>query len=72
MVVKAFGWWVDTGATHHICGVKNLFKTYEKVDDEIELYIGNSTTTKVIGKDTMELKFTSGKIVTLIDVFYDP
>jgi hypothetical protein len=41
MVVKAFGWWFDIGATHYICGGKNLFKTYEKVDDEIELYMGN-------------------------------
>jgi hypothetical protein len=38
MVVNASGWWVDTGATRHICGEKNLFKTYEKVGDEIELH----------------------------------
>jgi hypothetical protein len=30
----------------------------------------NSTTTKVYGKGAVELKFTSGKIVTLIDVFH--
>jgi hypothetical protein len=70
MVVNASGWWINTGATRHICGEKNLFKTYEKVGDEIELYLGNSTTTKVVGKGTVELKFTSGKVVTLIDVFY--
>jgi hypothetical protein len=39
---------------------------YEKVGDEIELCIGKSTTTKVVGKGTVELKFTSGE---LIDVF---
>jgi hypothetical protein len=70
MVVNASGWWADTGATRHICGEKNLFQTYEEVGDEIELYMGNSTTTKVVLKGKVELKFTSGKVVTLIDVFY--
>jgi hypothetical protein len=32
----------------------------------------NSTTTKVVGKGTVELKFTSGKVVTLVDIFYAP
>jgi hypothetical protein len=72
MVVNASGWWVDTGATCHICREKSLFKTYEKVGVEIELYMGNLTTTKVVGKGTVEFKFTSGKVVTLVDVFYAP
>jgi hypothetical protein len=72
MVVNNSSWWVDTGATHYIYGDRNLFEKYEKVGDEIELYMGNSTTTKVVGKCTIELKFTYGKIVTLIDVFYAP
>ena len=38
--------------------------------DEIELYMGNSTTTKVVGKGNVELKFTSGKIVTLLEVYH--
>ncbi|XP_008779653.1 uncharacterized protein LOC103699411 [Phoenix dactylifera] len=58
------GCWVDIGATRHICSDKNLFKKYEKVGDEIELYMENSSTTKVAGKGIIELKFTSGKSVT--------
>jgi hypothetical protein len=72
MVVNDSSWWVDTIAIHHICRDRNLFKKYEKVGDEIELYMGNSTTTKVVGKGTVELKFTFGKIVNLIDVFHAP
>ena len=62
MVINDFSWWIDIGATHHIWGDRNLFKKYEKVDDEIEL--------KVVGKGTVKLKFTSSKIVILIDVFH--
>jgi hypothetical protein len=62
MLINDSSWWVGTGATCHICGDRNLFKKYEKVDDEIEL--------KVAGKGIVELKFTSDKIVTLIDVFH--
>jgi hypothetical protein len=72
MVINDSSWWVDTGATRHICRERNLFKKYEKVDEEIELYMGNSTITKVVEKCAVELKFTSDKIVTLIDVFHAP
>jgi hypothetical protein len=62
IVINDSSWWVDTGATRHIYRDRNLFKKYEKVDGEIEL--------KVVGKGTIELKFTFGKIITLIDVFH--
>ena len=72
LVANEDEWWVDTGGTRHICGNRNLFKKYEKVGDEIELYMGNSTNTKVAGKGNVELKFTSGKIVTLLEVYHAP
>jgi hypothetical protein len=72
MVVNDSSWWVDTSATCHICGDRNLFKKYEKVGDEIKLYMGNSTTTKVVEKCIVELKFTFDKIITLIDAFHAP
>ena len=39
LVANEDEWWVDTGATRHICGNRNLFKKYEKVGDVIELYM---------------------------------
>ena len=27
------GWWIDTRATRHICGDKNLFSEYKQIDD---------------------------------------
>ena len=78
MVTEAFvagnqvEWWIDTGATRHISGDRNAFRTYELVGDDKVLYMGNSSSAKVVGKGTVELKFTSGKIVTLMDVLHVP
>lgn len=65
-------WWIDTGSTHHISGNRNSFKTYELVGDDNIVYMGNSSSTKVVGKGTVKLKFTFGKIVTLMDVLHVP
>lgn len=65
-------WWIDTGATRHISGNRNSFMTYELVGGDKVLHMGNSSSPKVVGKGTVELKFTSGKMVTLIDVLHVP
>lgn len=65
-------WWIDTGTTRHISGNRNSFKTYELVGDGKTVHMGNSSSTKVVEKGTVELKFTSEKIVTLMDVLHVP
>ena len=42
-------WWLDTGATRHVCSDKNVFSNLELHKGE-KLYMGNSATSKVIGK----------------------
>ena len=34
MVTNVVDWWVDTGATRHICNSRTLFDTYQKVKEE--------------------------------------
>ena len=64
-------WWLDTGATIHICKDRNLFKTYDENNGESsEVTSANKVTSKVLGKGTIELTFTSGKVLTLVNVFY--
>ena len=44
MVSDTNDWWIDTGATRHICGDKNLFSTYEPNSSGEKLYMGNAST----------------------------
>ena len=37
-------WWVDTGATRHICADSKMFSMYQKVDGGDHLTMGNSST----------------------------
>ena len=72
MVSNVRGWWIDTGATRHICGDKNLFSEFKQIIDGEQLYMGNSSASNVEGKGNVMLKFTSGKTITLTDVLYVP
>ncbi|RVW44269.1 Retrovirus-related Pol polyprotein from transposon TNT 1-94 [Vitis vinifera] len=50
----------------------NLFKTFEDAKGDQEVQMGNEGRSKVLGKGTIEVAFTSGKRVTLINVLYVP
>jgi len=61
MVGRSNGWWVDIGASHHVCYDRAIFKTYTNVENK-KVLLGDSHTTTVVGTGDVELKFTSGKI----------
>nr|CAN82978.1 hypothetical protein VITISV_023328 [Vitis vinifera] len=65
-------WWVDTGATRHICSNKWMFSTYKPVEQNEELFMGYSSSSKVEGRGKVILKMTSGKELTLNDVLHVP
>ena len=64
-------WWIDTGATRHVCSNKDLFTTFEPIDGE-KVFMGNSATSAVEGQGKVLLKMTSGKELTLNNVLYVP
>ena len=43
-------WWIDFGATKHVCKDRSIFKSYKAMDDGNVLYMGNSSTVIVKGK----------------------
>ena len=61
-------WWVDTGASRHICSDKKMFSLYEAINDGEQLFMGNFSTSKIEGKGKVILKMTSGKELILNDV----
>ncbi|GJR00967.1 zinc finger, CCHC-type containing protein [Tanacetum coccineum] len=58
-------WWVNSGATVHVCKDRCWFKTYESLNDGSILYMENESTALVHGRGCVDLKFSSGKIVML-------
>lgn len=70
--IKSSDWWFDCGATVHVCNDKNQFKVYEDAAVGHEVLMGNHNKSKVFGTGTVDINFTSGKKLTLINVLHVP
>nr|GEV30483.1 zinc finger, CCHC-type [Tanacetum cinerariifolium] len=70
--VDAIAWWIDSGATTHVCKDCCWFKTYEPVEDGSVLYMGDGHFAHVYGKGSVVLEFSSRKSITLFNVLYVP
>lgn len=68
---KSVDWWYDSGATVHVCHERRLFKDYKEIEGQ-EVIMGNNVPAKVLGKGSVELNFTSGKKVLLVNVVHVP
>ena len=64
-------WWIDTGANVHVCSDISMFTSYQVARDSSVLR-GNGSHASVRGVGTVDLKFTSGKIVQLRNVQHVP
>ncbi|XP_077252586.1 uncharacterized protein LOC143891992 [Tasmannia lanceolata] len=65
-------WWIDSGATKYVCKDRSAFSTYVPLEDKSVFYMENSSTVELEGKGKVDLKFTSGKVLTLTDVYHVP
>ncbi|GKC74065.1 retrovirus-related pol polyprotein from transposon TNT 1-94, partial [Tanacetum coccineum] len=59
------GWWVDTGATRHVCADKSMFHSFKAVDNGEKLYVGNSATADIKGEGDVILKMSFEKELKL-------
>ena len=53
-------WWIDTGATRHVCSTKEMFTSFEPLIGE-KVFMKNSVSSTVEGQGKVLLKMTSGK-----------
>ena len=65
-------WWIDTGATRHVCSTREHFSTFKPVSTGEKMYMANSATSAIMGEGSVVLKMTSGKEVTLNNVLFVP
>nr|AAR87214.1 retrotransposon protein, putative, Ty1-copia sub-class [Oryza sativa Japonica Group] len=70
-VNQSTNWWVDTGANVHVCADISLFSSYQVARGSTVL-MGNGSHASVHGVGTVDLKFTSEKIVQLKNVQHVP
>ncbi|GKD34904.1 hypothetical protein Tco_1250413 [Tanacetum coccineum] len=67
--VDAITWWIDSGATTHVCKDRCWLKTYEPVEDGSIFYMGDDHFAPVHEKESVVLEFSSEKSITLFNVF---
>ncbi|GJY72576.1 zinc finger, CCHC-type containing protein [Tanacetum coccineum] len=65
-------WWVDSRETVNVCKDRCWFKIFESLNDGSILHMGNESTALVYGRGCVDLKFSSGKIVSLYNVLHVP
>ncbi|KAL6576932.1 hypothetical protein OROMI_011208 [Orobanche minor] len=71
MVENRRAWYVDTGATRHICTEKDMLSSYT-VTDGRKLQMANSASSVIAGVGNVVLKLTFGKELLLKDVLHVP
>ncbi|GAU26739.1 hypothetical protein TSUD_317370 [Trifolium subterraneum] len=54
------GWWIDTGATRHVCYDRAMFKTYTNAENK-KVQMGNAHTSDVAGIGDVVLKVPKSK-----------
>nr|KAJ0214613.1 hypothetical protein LSAT_V11C400207050 [Lactuca sativa] len=65
-------WWVDSGATSHVCKDIYWFKDFQPIEDGSVVKMGNVATEPIKGIGSVLLTFTSGKCLCLNNVLYVP
>nr|KAJ0225330.1 hypothetical protein LSAT_V11C100025160 [Lactuca sativa] len=65
-------WWVDSGATSHVCKDLYWFKDFQPINDGSIVKIGNVATEPIKGIGSVLLTFTYGKCLCLNNVLYVP
>jgi hypothetical protein len=64
-------WLIDSGASYHMTPHREWFSEYEKYDGG-DVFLGDDSTTKILGRGRVKLLLKDGRIRTLPGVLYIP
>jgi len=70
-IFQSNDWWIDTGANIHVCTDISMFSSYQ-IARGSTVMMGNGSHASVLGVGSVDLKFTSGKIVWLKNMQHAP
>jgi hypothetical protein len=62
-------WLVDSGASFHMTPQREWFYEYERYDGG-NVFLGDDSTTKIIGRGKFKLRHIDGRIITLPSVLH--
>nr|GEZ09816.1 zinc finger, CCHC-type [Tanacetum cinerariifolium] len=65
-------WWVDLGATSHVCKDLHWFQVCKSIEDGSFIKMGNIATEPIKGTGRVLLTLTYGKTLCLDNVLYVP
>ncbi|KAL0430461.1 UNVERIFIED_CONTAM: hypothetical protein Sradi_0672100 [Sesamum radiatum] len=71
IIYEPCDWLIGTGANVHVCDDKSLFVSYQAITGR-RVSMGNSSTAEVHGIGSVDLKFPSGRILSLKRVHHVP
>jgi hypothetical protein len=64
-------WLIDSGASYHMTPQREWFSEYEKYDGG-DIFLGDDSTTKIVGRGRFKLLLKDGRIRTLPGVLHIP
>ena len=64
-------WLIESGASYHMTPHKEWFSEYEKYDGG-DVFLGDESTTKIVGRRRVKLLLKDGRIRTLLGVLHIP
>ncbi|KAL0458244.1 UNVERIFIED_CONTAM: hypothetical protein Slati_0451600 [Sesamum latifolium] len=70
-IYEPYDWLIDTGVNEHVCADKSLFMSYQAIIGRT-VSMGNSSTVEVLAIGSVDLKFSSGRILSLRRVHHVP
>ncbi|GFZ11016.1 hypothetical protein Acr_22g0004140 [Actinidia rufa] len=63
-------WVLDSGSAYHLCRDREMFSTYAACEGHI--WMANNTSSRVVGKGSVQFRMTDGRSVTLTEVRHVP